>query len=218
MVDTNNDTAARGSDALLPAASRVAVMTVTVIAVLAVAWLLVELSGLLMLVFASLALATVFDAMTRRICRLLGAPRGLALALSVLAFLGVFAAAFFLFGAQLAREFDTIRSALPSAFEKILAFVERLGLGEAFESGFPGPDLVVGKVQSGCRSLDPGIGILCQLLGPDQRDIAKRGSLIIVCICQKQRRPIALGVTYGDRTLIGNYVVGEPEVTDQRAW
>lgn len=130
MVDTNNDTAARGSDALLPAASRVAVMTVTVIAVVAVAWLLVELSGLLMLVFASLVLATVFDAMTRRICRLLGAPRGLALALSVLAFLGVFAAAFFLFGAQLAREFDTIRSALPSAFEKILAFVERLGLGE----------------------------------------------------------------------------------------
>lgn len=110
--------------------SHIAIATVTVIAIVGVAWLLVTLAGFLMLVFAALVLAAIFDAMARWVSRVTRMSRGFALALSVLALLGLFFAVFALFGAQLTSEFDTIRDSIPPALEQVRSLLDRVGLGE----------------------------------------------------------------------------------------
>lgn len=110
--------------------SHIAIATVAVIAIVGVAWLLVTLAGFLMLVFAALVLAAIFDAMARWVSRVTRMSRGFALALSVLALLGLFFAVFALFGAQLTSEFDTIRDSIPPALEQVRILLDRVGLGE----------------------------------------------------------------------------------------
>ncbi|MBB6227003.1 putative PurR-regulated permease PerM [Polymorphobacter multimanifer] len=107
-----------------------ATRTIIVIAVLAVAWLLVELSVFLLLVFAALVLAAVFDTITRGLMRVLPITRGLALALAVLLLLAVFAGTFTLFGTQLADQFETITESIPPAIAQLRDFLDRIGLGE----------------------------------------------------------------------------------------
>jgi hypothetical protein len=46
---------------------KIATITVMIVTILAMGWLLVKLSGFLLLVFAALVLATVFDAMARKV-------------------------------------------------------------------------------------------------------------------------------------------------------
>lgn len=113
-----------------PTVGQVATISVTVLAIFGFAWMLIELSGLLMLVFAALVLAAIFDSMTRWVGRITRIGRGLALGISVLMILAVFAGAFTLFGSQLAGEFDTIRDSLPPAIEQVRAFLDRSGLSE----------------------------------------------------------------------------------------
>ncbi|MES2495973.1 MAG: AI-2E family transporter [Pseudomonadota bacterium] len=110
--------------------SHIAIATVTVIAIVGVAWLLVTLAGFLTLVFAALVLAAIFDAMARWVSRVTRMSRGFALALSVLALLCLFFAVFALFGAQLTSEFDTIRDSIPPALEQVRILLDRVGLGE----------------------------------------------------------------------------------------
>lgn len=109
---------------------RIATITVMVIAIVGVAWLLMTLSEFLLLVFAALVLAAIFDAMTRKVSAVTRAPRSLALTLSVVALLALFAGVFALFGTQLAREFDTIRDSIPPAIEQFRGFLDQIGLGE----------------------------------------------------------------------------------------
>lgn len=116
-----------------PELNRVAATTLTVVAILGLAWLAITLSGFLLLVFAALVLAAIFDSMASRATRLTGIRRGPALALSVLMLLGIFAGAFALFGAQLAREFDTIQSSIPPATESVRRFLEGVGLSGALD-------------------------------------------------------------------------------------
>jgi len=119
-----------------PRIGRIAVVTVMIVAIVGVAWLLVKLTGFLMLVFAALVLAAIFDAMARRVSRVTRMKRGLALTLSVLTLLAVFTGAFTLFGTQLAGEFDTIRDSIPLALQQVQGFLDQVGLGE------PARDLV----------------------------------------------------------------------------
>src|SRR6188768_1624210 len=85
-------------------AAWIALATVTVIAIVGVAWLFVELTRFFMLVFAALVLAVIFDAMAQRVTAATRMPRSAALGLSILALLTVFIGAFVLFGTQMARE------------------------------------------------------------------------------------------------------------------
>lgn len=110
-------------------AGQIAAITVTVIAIIGLAWLLTELTQFLLLVFASLVLAAVFSSMARRMCRLTGMKRGPALGISVIALLAVFAGAFTLFGAQLTNEFDTIQQSIPPAIDRVEAQLDDFGLG-----------------------------------------------------------------------------------------
>jgi predicted PurR-regulated permease PerM len=108
---------------------RVATIIVMAVAILGAFWVLLKLSGLLLLVFAALVLAAIFDKMTRTISARTRLGRGLGLGLSVLLLLSVFAGVFWLFGTQLARELDTIRESIPPAIEQVRGFLERIGLG-----------------------------------------------------------------------------------------
>lgn len=110
---------------------RVAVAAVMVVAILGVGLLLVRLASFLMLVFAAVVLAVVFDAIARIVCSSLSIGRAWALALAVILLLGTFIGAFVLFGAQLTSQFDTIRQSLPEGVEQMHAFLERMGLGNA---------------------------------------------------------------------------------------
>lgn len=110
---------------------RVAAIAVAVVAIVGLAWMLVHLSDFLLLVFAALVLATVFDALTQRLCRLTRLPRGIGLTLAVLLVLAVFFSAFSLFGSQLTDQFDTIRDSIPPAIQQIQGFLDRVGLGES---------------------------------------------------------------------------------------
>jgi predicted PurR-regulated permease PerM len=101
-----------------------------IVAIIGVAWLLVELSGFLLLVFSALVLAEIFDAMARKVSGLTRMKRGYALTVSVLLLLAVFAGVFALFGTQLASEFDTIRESIPPAMEQVRGLLESVGLGK----------------------------------------------------------------------------------------
>lgn len=108
----------------------IAIIAVTIIAIAGMAWLLLSLVDVLLLVFAALVLATVFSAMTDRLCRFTGMKRGLALSLCVTLVLGIFVAVFWLFGAQLVNEFATIRASIPPALAQMQQALDQIGLGE----------------------------------------------------------------------------------------
>jgi predicted PurR-regulated permease PerM len=120
----------RGSQDPARGYSRVATTTVTVVAIIGVAWLPVKLSNFLMLVFGALVLAAIFDTLTRKVCKLTRMKRGSALTLSVVALVAIIGGVFTFFGAQLAGEFDTIRDSIPPALEQVRGLLERVGLGE----------------------------------------------------------------------------------------
>ncbi len=111
--------------------SRILATTVAIIVIAGVALLVVHMSSFLLLVFAAVVLAVVFDAITRALCSVLPFGRGLALGVAVVLLLGTFFGALFLFGAQLTNEFDTIRQSLPGAVDRLQAFLDQMGLGEA---------------------------------------------------------------------------------------
>lgn len=109
---------------------RIATIAVMIVAIFGVAWLVVELGGFLMLVFAALVLAAIFDVMSRGVSKFTRLSRGPSLAVSVIALLAIFAGVFTLFGSQLAGELDTIRESIPPAIDQVRAFLDRVGLGE----------------------------------------------------------------------------------------
>lgn len=140
---------------------QIAAVTVAIVAIIGVAWLLVELTGFLMLVFAALVLAAIFDAMARGVSRATRINRGPALFVSVILMLLVFVGVFTLFGTQLASEFDTIEESIPPAIDQLQAFLDRVGLGEPardlLDQG--GNDLSQYAAQAGGFVLSAGNGI-----------------------------------------------------------
>lgn len=114
-----------------PEMGRVAGITLVVVAILGLAWLLIELAGFLMMIFAALVLAAVFSAMAERVCRYTGMRRGAALAISVVLTIAVFVGVFTLFGSQLTNEFDTIQQSIPPAIDRVEAQLDQFGLGNS---------------------------------------------------------------------------------------
>ncbi len=110
--------------------SRVAAMTVMVLAIAGTAFLLVSMMRLVLLVFAATVIAVLFSAGANRIQRWTNLPRGLALALSIVLLLGTVIGIFLGFGAQLVAQFDMIRQQIPSALQAIQGQLDGWGLGE----------------------------------------------------------------------------------------
>lgn len=101
-----------------------------ILAIVGLAWLMLTLSGFLLLVFAAIVIGAVFDTLAAKLESLLRLNRPLALFLSVTLVLGVFAGAFALFGTQIAGELRAIWDSLPGALENVQGFLDRAGLGE----------------------------------------------------------------------------------------
>lgn len=104
--------------------------TLVVVAIVGVAWLMIELTQLLLLVFASITIAAIFDVLAGGIRRKTGMGPNVALSISVASIILLFVGAFALFGAQIAREFATLQETLPSALKGFEAFLDRYGLGD----------------------------------------------------------------------------------------
>jgi predicted PurR-regulated permease PerM len=89
-----------------------------------------SLRTLLLMLFGAVVVATIFRAVADRITKLTRCPERLSVVLSILLVLGGIAALIALFGAQIVRQFDTLREALPVAWRAFEARVGDLGLGQ----------------------------------------------------------------------------------------
>ena len=118
--------------------AQIARATVIVVAVIGAAWLMIELTQLLLLVFASIIIAAIFDVLAGGIRRATGIGQNFALSISVLSLISIsvlslillFVGAFALFGTQIAGEFATLQKTLPTALRGFEEFLDRYGLGD----------------------------------------------------------------------------------------
>ena len=83
------------------------------------AWLLVELTEFLLLVFAALVLAAVFSSLARGSAALTDEARAMRWRSRYSCLLAVFSSVFALFGSQMASEFDTIQQSIPPAIDRV---------------------------------------------------------------------------------------------------
>ena len=111
---------------------------VIAIAILALAMLLWSLRGLLILVFGAVLVAVILSIIARPIRERLRAPQPLALLAAVLIVVGVFATAFWLFGAETVRQASTLQQTIPQAWQAVLARLEPLGMAEPLRQGLAG--------------------------------------------------------------------------------
>jgi predicted PurR-regulated permease PerM len=109
---------------------QIAAATLIVLGILGVALVIVELTRFFMLVFAAVVIGAIFDTIASFLCRRLKLGRGIALTLSVISLVAIIAAAFTLFGSQLAGQIDTIQQSIPGAVTNVEAFLDRFGWGE----------------------------------------------------------------------------------------
>ena len=110
--------------------AQIARATVIVIAVVGAAWLMIELTQLLLLVFASIIIAAIFDVLAGGIRRATGIGQNFALSISVFSLILLFVGAFALFGTQIAGEFATLQKTLPTALKGFEEVLDRYGLGD----------------------------------------------------------------------------------------
>lgn len=94
------------------------------------AWLLVELSGLVLLVFGAILVAVIFDALADLIVRITRLPERWALLVAVLLILAVVGLSGWLFGAQVSEQFDELRQTLPRAWQTFESWLGNSTLGE----------------------------------------------------------------------------------------
>jgi predicted PurR-regulated permease PerM len=85
------------------------------LALVALAWLLWQLSGMLLLVFGAVVVAVALRALAAWVMRYTPLHEGLALAMVVLFLLACVGLLLWLFGSQLAAQFETLRQTLPAA-------------------------------------------------------------------------------------------------------
>jgi predicted PurR-regulated permease PerM len=164
----DHDDAATAQSQPAPASSatayspgRVANAALVVVGIIGLAWIMVELTRFLMLVFAAIVIGAVFDTIANWLCRITGMKRSMALALSVIGMITLFVGAFALFGSQLAQEFDTIRETVPRALQSVEGLLNRYGLGERARQLVEGGGKDVSQLvsQAGGYALAAGSGL-----------------------------------------------------------
>lgn len=181
---------------------RIATAAVIVVAILGVAWLAVTLTRFFMLVFASIVLAAVFDAIASALTRFKWISRPIALILAVLGMIGLFAFVFMLFGSQLAGEFVTIKAMVPEALRNLEGFLHRYGMGDSVRDlvKLGSDDISRLAQQAGGYALAAGSGLtdfLLVLVGAiflaGDPDTYRRGLLLVMPPRAEPVADIALG-------------------------
>jgi predicted PurR-regulated permease PerM len=108
---------------------------VIAIAVIGLALLLWALRGILILVFGAVLVAVILSLIAHPLRTRFRFPPWAALLAAVLAVAGLFVFAFWLFGAETARQASALRQAIPAAWDALLTRLEPLGLAEPLRQG-----------------------------------------------------------------------------------
>ena len=121
--------------------------TLIVLLLVGLAMLLVPLSGVLMLIFASILIAVLIRsaAIPFRMPRL---PETLAVLLGLVGIIALLALLGWLFGRQLATEFRNVGAQLPAAIESVEAWLGRQSWGESVTGATPDLQSVFGRAVS----------------------------------------------------------------------
>lgn len=94
------------------------------------AWLLFELSELLLLVFGAVLAGVIFDALAEPIARVTRLPQRWALLAAVLLVFALVAASAWLFGAQVRAQFEELQQTLPRAWQAFEVWLGSSPIGE----------------------------------------------------------------------------------------
>lgn len=105
------------------------------IAVVGLALLLWALRGVLILVFGAVLVAVILSLIAYPLRSRFRFPDWAALLVAVLSVAGLLGFAFWLFGAETARQAETLRDAIPRAWEALQQRLEPLGLAEPLRQG-----------------------------------------------------------------------------------
>lgn len=117
----------------------------------ALALLLWELRHVLILVFAAVLVSVIFRILANPIEKRLHLPDGVALAAAVIIVLALFAAAMWLFGAEVVAQSSALGEAIPNAWAVVQERLDAMGLGE--------------PVRQWVQGLGSGDGVLSSLGG-----------------------------------------------------
>lgn len=101
-----------------------------VLVLVGLAWVLIELSGLLLLIFGAVLVAIVFDALAEPIARLTRLPHRWALLLAILVVFTVLALGGWLFGARVNSQFAELQQTLPRAWRALETWLGETALGD----------------------------------------------------------------------------------------
>ena len=101
----------------------------TAAGILALLWLAWHLRGLLMLAFGAVLVAVILHLIARPIHERLAFRPGVSLTLTVLLVLALFALAFWLLGAEAARQTRSLERLMPAALQSLQARLESWGMG-----------------------------------------------------------------------------------------
>lgn len=112
---------------------RFAERVIIALAILGLGLLLWQLRGLIILVFGAILFAVILRIIANPLKRRFGLPDGVALLAAVLFVFGLFAIAFALFGAEVARQAQILSDSLPQAWEAVQARLQSMGLFAPFQ-------------------------------------------------------------------------------------
>lgn len=104
--------------------------TLGVLALIGLAWLLIELSGLLLLIFGAVLVAVIFDALAEPIARITRLPHRWALLVAIFGLFTALALSGWLFGARVSAQFENLQETLPRAWMAFEAWLGDTALGE----------------------------------------------------------------------------------------
>ena len=104
---------------------------VIAIALIGIALLLWTLRGLFMLVFGAVLVSVILNLVAKPLRERLHVRHGFGLLLAVVLVLGILGAAFWLFGAQVARQAGALQEMIPGAWAAAQARLDLWGLGDA---------------------------------------------------------------------------------------
>ncbi|WP_106640029.1 AI-2E family transporter [Allosphingosinicella vermicomposti] len=123
------------------------------------------LRDVLILIFAAVLVAVIFRILANPIGRRLGVPHGVALGISVLIVIAVFATSMWLFGAEIVAQSSTLQRTIPGAWEQLLQRLEPIGLADPLRQWMAGVGRGDGVVSNiGGLALSFGNGLADTLL------------------------------------------------------
>jgi predicted PurR-regulated permease PerM len=159
---------------------------IAILAVVLVAW---RVAQVLLLVFASVLVAILLQALAAPVARAAGVPARFALALAVAGVVALVAGSMWLFGSEVAGQLRALRDALPGAFDELERRLGELGLAEQLRDGMseamPGTSSLVSGLRQALSSVGNAVaGTVLVFVGgvylAAQPDLYRKGLLKLV--------------------------------------